>query len=343
MLVRNNEIINTREETDVRSDFGKFCNTDSSSLVELTDDWVVRSGAPTPNKQPLLFRGMRRGQLLSDYFHWQHRVRTATKWLQSGETILNKWLVEKDTFLVGAMDRIERCNRRKMNKEQLMYEVVRSNSSLMTLTHFRASVSKYFCDTLQASSVLDFSAGWGDRLTGFLASPTVEHITLIDPRAGSINKCKEQHVFVNSTKTLKTIQMPAEEALEGVPSNSIDLIITSPPYFNLECYGENEFEAQGQIRNKVKDAEEYRDVFLRPVIQNCARILKPGGTMVLNLDDNKRVGVDICGPALEILNSLTDIVFMGTAGLRKGTGFGQCLHTKTLSKAEPIYIAKKKE
>lgn len=327
----------------MRRDFERFCALPSEALVDRTDTWEVRSMAPAPDRQALLFKGIRTGQLLSDYFHWEHRVRTSTIWLPSAHTILERWQREEGTFLVGAMERVAKCNRRIMTEERLRYEVVRSNSSLMTLTHFRAGVSKFFCDTLQSASVLDFSAGWGDRLTGFLAAPTVSHITLIDPRAGSISKCKAQHSFVQSTKELCTIQQPAEEALPTLPSDSLDLIITSPPYFNLEQYGENEQEDKGQIRHKARSATEYVEVFLRPVLTQCARILKPGGTLVLNLDDNPRADVRICEPAIEVLRSLPELVLVGTAGLRKASGFGQCLHTVTQSKAEPIYVARKQQ
>ena len=63
--------------------------------------------------------------------------------------------------------------------------------------------------------------------------------------------------------------------------------------------------------------------------------------MVLNVDDNKRAGVDICRPALESIFAQPDLVFIGTAGLRKGTGFGQ--HVNSLHRVEPIYMAKKKQ
>ena len=44
--------------------------------------------------------------------------------------------------------------------------------------------------------------------------------------------------------------------------------------------------------------------------------------MVLNVDDNKRAGVDICRPALESIFAQPDLVFIGTADFAR-TGFGQ--------------------
>ena len=299
----------------------------------------MRSGAPTPKKLKLLFKSPHIGQLLSEFFHWKSRSKTSTIWLSSANEIMKRRKAEPK-FLNGAEGRLIRCTRRTMNPCELEYEVVRTNSSLLTLTHFRASVSKYFCDTLTPRNVLDFSAGWGDRLTGFLASTSVESITLIDPRPSSIQQCIKQHSFVSSTKAIRVYQQGAEDALKHIQDNSIDLIISSPPYFNLELYGETEEEAVNQIRNKVTSTSGYIEVFLRPVLHHCSRVLTRGGTLALNIDDNPRVNVVLCQSVLDIAEE-TCMCLIGTAGLRKGTGFGQGLHSKTSTKAEPIYVFKK--
>ena len=99
---------------------------------------------------------------------------------------------------------------------------------------------------------------------------------------------------------------------------------------------------QGQIRLAVDNVEDYISVFLKPVLEESARILKRGGTLALNLDDNLRTKTIVCKPALDIASRLPDLEFVGTAGLRKGTGFGQGTKDNTKSKAEPIYIWKKR-
>lgn len=340
MLVVDGKIVNTRNEKDVRNDFQRFRASPHSEFVDCTTEWTARSECPTPKKLALIFKCKHIGQQLAEYMHWTHRIQTSTRWLPSGVVILEKWKTDS-TFLVGAKQRVAKCTRRRLNDEQLAFEVVRSNSALMTLTHFRAGVSKYFCDTYKSRNVLDFSAGWGDRLTGFLGSETVQCITLIDPRPGSIQKCVEQHRFVNSDKELRVHQDGAEVVLPTLSDNSVDLIVSSPPYFNLEHYGETEEESVGQIRCKVSSLEAYIETFLKPVLQHSSRILARGGVLAINIDDNPRINVLICEPALNIMRTLSCMQLVGTAALRKGTGFGQCLRTKTWTKAEPVYIFQK--
>ena len=204
-------------------------------------------------------------------------------------------------------------------------------------------MSKYLCDIEKANKVLDFSAGWGDRLTGFLASSHVKEIHLIDPRSGSMDACLDQYNFIESTKKLYLHQAPAEEELVHFPSCTLDLIVSSPPYFNLEKYGETDIESKGQIRLRVSDVGGYVDCFLRPVLIHCARILKQGGLLALNLDDNVRLRMFICRHALEIASEIPSLSFIGTAGIRKGTGFGASTKDRTKSKAEPVYMWRKEQ
>lgn len=68
----------------------------------------------------------------------------------------------------------------------------------------------------------------------------------------------------------------ALEVLKKIPQNSIDLIITSPPYnvgMNYETYDD------------VKDYQEYLD-YMKNVLKECYRILVKGGRIAINLPSN---------------------------------------------------------
>lgn len=340
MLVVKGAFVCSLTARQVHDDFEKLCNLEPSDLVEVHSRWESRNNCPMPRKI-FIYRTLKTGQALSEYFHWRHRVRTSTTWFKSGKEVLDRW--KSDPSFLGAASRRIQFHSPKNSQEKLAFATVQLNSALLTLTHFRATVSKHLCDTSpKAARVLDFSAGWGDRLTGFMASPRVQHITLIDPRRGSIEACEKQHKFVRSTQTLVLYQQGAEVILPRLPSNSVDLIVTSPPYFDLEHYGESERESQGQIRNKAQSLEEYLHIFLEPVLRNCARVLSSHGRLALNIDDNPRADVILCRPALNILKSISSLEFVGTAGLRKGKGFGRAIRQSTNPKAEPIYIFQKR-
>ena len=344
MILANWEFVYTRSDEEIRRDFLKLQEKKTSDFVQHVP-WTPRSNSPVP--VPLMvFRSVRAGQFLSEKMHWQHRMKTSTIWCKSGEAVKNGWKRNPELLHLAAK-RIMAVDKRQLTPDMINYEAIRLNSALTTLTHFRAGVSKYFCDTCSAKTVLDFSAGWGDRLTGFLAAATVQSIDIIDPRPGSIQCCEKQYKFIYPLTKCRPIltmhQGGAECVLYLLPSVSFDLIVSSPPYFNLEEYGETDEEAVGQIRKTVSTVDGYVEQFLRPCMTQCARLLKPGGKLVINLDDNKRAGLHICKRLLEVAASVDTLSFVGTAGLRKGNGFGNGIKSQSTTKIEPIYIWTKKK
>ena len=347
MVVRGGKFVHTRTVDDVADDFEKLRALRFEDMLEPVDraKFEFHQCRAQLRKLPLLYNNKLTGQALSEYFHWPHRMRTATIHNLSAQDILDKW--NKDSsYLRDAHQRIARLVPSSTN-ELASFRTIQMNSALLTLGHFRATVSKHLCDWLRPRRVLDFSAGWGDRLTGMLASDHVEHIILIDPRPGSIAACKKQHAFVAqhssaSPKRLVTYQKPAEDVLPTLPAASVDLVVSSPPYFDLEMYGsENGRESQGQIRTKVSNLEGYLKVFLEPVLRHAARVLAKGGVLALNVDDNERMGVLLCDPAMSILGAQPSMVFVGAAGLRKGRGFGSGVQVGA-QRAEPVLLFRKK-
>ncbi|RYB88265.1 site-specific DNA-methyltransferase [Nocardioides glacieisoli] len=75
------------------------------------------------------------------------------------------------------------------------------------------------------------------------------------------------------------IEGDALTVLQALPDQSIDTIVTSPPYFRLRDYGVN-----GQL-----GLEPHVDDWvmpLRDVLRECARVLVPTGTVWLNVGDS---------------------------------------------------------
>jgi DNA modification methylase len=71
----------------------------------------------------------------------------------------------------------------------------------------------------------------------------------------------------------------ATRRLKELPTASVDCAVTSPPYFNLRDYG----------RTRQIGLEPHVDEWiqaLRPVIEQLARVLKPTGSLWLNLGDS---------------------------------------------------------
>lgn len=193
---------------------------------------------------------------------------------------------------------------------------------------------------LVAKRVLDFSGGWGDRLTGFLASPSVTHVDLIEPRIKAAPLYKAQCKASGRSDLKLTIHSTgAEEAVPFLKSK-FDLILTSPPYFNLELYDQHSRNSDKQVHNRYSTNDEYLKGFLFPVVSAAMHKLSPSGVLCLNISDNARKGVDICSPFLAFLRSSKDFCLVGTFAFEQPGG----VNTKNLTlkhdvfHGEPIYV-----
>ena len=71
----------------------------------------------------------------------------------------------------------------------------------------------------------------------------------------------------------------ALDLLKGLDDNSIDLVITSPPYADLKVY----------IDNPGILADDYVEWFL-PICNEICRVIKPTGSFILNINDKVESG-----------------------------------------------------
>src|SRR5690348_6984673 len=75
--------------------------------------------------------------------------------------------------------------------------------------------------------------------------------------------------------------------MEDLPDNSVQLVITSPPYFNIKDYSKDGYQttkitekAKGQIGD-INNYKKYIDEMLL-VWKECERVLKPNGKLIIN-------------------------------------------------------------
>jgi len=66
------------------------------------------------------------------------------------------------------------------------------------------------------------------------------------------------------------------DLIKDLPDNSVDLIVTSPPYADIVNYGKN---------ISIKKPSDYCD-WLLPLFVEIHRVLKPSGSFILNINDN---------------------------------------------------------
>jgi len=71
------------------------------------------------------------------------------------------------------------------------------------------------------------------------------------------------------------------DLIKTLPDNSVDLVITSPPYSDIVSYGKDV---------SIKKPTEYVDWIL-PLFDEIYRVLKPSGSFILNINDGTKNGL----------------------------------------------------
>lgn len=153
------------------------------------------------------------------------------------------------------------------------------------------------------------------------------------------------------TTTHKIYIGDAETILEKLPDNFFQLMVTSPPYWNVRDYGH-----KGQIgRNDT--LEQYLERLNR-VWQEVARALLPDGKIALNIgniyysepDEKRRTTANLSLLTWQQLNNIKTLRFMGTIYWQKTTSrdgsvlFGSYPYPTNFmisNAVEPIHIFRK--
>jgi hypothetical protein len=191
-------------------------------------------------------------------------------------------------------------------------------------SQFKPNVAKALYDLFKARNVMDFSMGWGDRLAGFYASMNTELYVGVDPRKENHPIYREQADYYDglltmfeSEKQVRFICEAAEDFYFDGYEDTFDIIFTSPPYFNIERYGEDD--NQSWVRYKDIDSWNYQ--FLQKSLDNMLPTLKSGGKLCVNISDvnAKTKGgaqyLKICDPMNEFLDEYRDMEYIGCIGM----------------------------
>jgi len=156
-----------------------------------------------------------------------------------------------------------------------------------SVSNFRPTVARsvfgYFSE--EGSTVVDFSAGYGGRLLGSL--PLKRHYIGIEPCRAQKKGLMMMLQALRGAHTLGSAEILhgcAEDLMPGLPRSCADLVFSSPPYFNWERYSNDP--SQSFIRHATYEA--WKEGFLRPVLNESARVLRKGGCLVLNISGRGR-------------------------------------------------------
>jgi 16S rRNA G966 N2-methylase RsmD len=144
-------------------------------------------------------------------------------------------------------------------------------------THIMAMIQLF-----DSKVVLDFCAGWGDRLIGAMAAD-VEYYCGIDPNyCLHPNYQKIIKFFNKSPEKFVMIESPIETAI--IPNREYDLIFTSPPYFDFEIYDNKD----NNQSSKFPREHEWFNNFLKVALDKVWKYLKFNGMMCININQKNK-------------------------------------------------------
>lgn len=151
---------------------------------------------------------------------------------------------------------------------------LKTSSNIQSVSNFRPSSARAIYDRYGGGSVYDPSCGFGGRMLGAISSPSVTEYTGAEPSTMTYDGLLQMRELLGN-KNINIVKAGSEHY---VPDN-VDMIFTSPPYFNTEVYSDEDT----QSCNRYPDKDKWLNEYLRKTIDNCHEGLKKGGVMVINI------------------------------------------------------------
>ena len=323
-------------EQDAKREFDELVSFDDRTL--LTKDSLYSKADYKYELSHWYLKNSVVGRKASNYFHqfarWkvQHARHTSP---------YRSWTIKKfhQTFL----NPLWTLNMPEVNSKYLRMCI---QMRMYMAAQYPPAVAKSLYNLFEAKDVLDFSMGWGDRLAGFHAS-NAESYTGIDPNENTFKNYSRQNILYETGKKTEFIQAPAEDV--NLSDSEFDMIFTSPPYFHLERYADDETQSW---KRYGKDIDVWLGDFLFPVLEECWNSLKDGGTMIINIADvyasktktENKSYLSICDPMNDIIQSLPQSNYTGCIGLqlnRRPGSNNDKPESKNKKIIEPMWVWKK--
>ncbi len=164
-------------------------------------------------------------------------------------------------------------------------------------TQFKPTVALSVYKLLNAKRILDFSAGWGDRLIAAMASGAERYLaydpnTELKPghvqavRSLLLNKEKLPASTEEFPEEFKVIYEPFERAAIP-PDTTFDLCFTSPPFFTFEIYTKQSTQSVESFHKFAQWIKEFLFVALR----KAWNALETNGHLAVHIVDAGRYKV----------------------------------------------------
>jgi hypothetical protein len=225
-------------------------------------------------------------------------------------------------------------------------------------------------------NIYDPSAGWGGRILGAMGVRDDRRIHYVgtDPNPDNFlddgayskyasiadfynTKTYRGNPFFSETNSYEIFQEGSEEIGKHPDfqkyKGKMDLIFTSPPYFNREAYSED---TRQSYKKYGSSYESWKNGFLRPTLETCVEYLKRDRYLLWNVADLLIGGkyMSLQQDSIDILENL-DMMYvytikMGLEGMPGQNRMGEngiptcknyCMVDGKYLKYEPIFVFKK--
>lgn len=184
----------------------------------------------------------------------------------------------KDAWNKECLEKTLRWNR-KSHSTPYMSELKRGvyfNCKLVKSTMFRPHLAKSIVSSAEGNVVLDPCAGWGGRLLGTVAAG--KHYIGFETNKETYDNLLRMCEFLEISDSV-TLHNTGSEFLNDYVTGPVDVVLTSPPYFNLEIYTDSD----KQSENKFDCYEDWRDFWLKGVVVSCLQKLNKDGISCWNV------------------------------------------------------------
>jgi hypothetical protein len=214
------------------------------------------------------------GNKVVNYFTGVERLNTrGSKHLSFYDVVANQHSICKRPYVNKTM-KFNRERNKNMSRMKALFGVANIYFQT-TASIFKPIIAMDIYCQFKPTSILDFTMGWGGRLVGACALNISNYIG-IDSNLNLIKPYQKMVKFLKRHSTTK-MRLLFKDALNVDYSRlTYDLVLTSPPYYNIETYGKTDSE-------HIKSKQEWNESFYVPIVQKTFKHLQRGGYYCLNV------------------------------------------------------------
>jgi hypothetical protein len=212
------------------------------------------------------------GNKIVDYFTFEERLNTIGKEKINFYTFfkdISKYL--EKTYIKNMIKWADKNNRYSDNLYKKYYFIFCLYFGCISI--FKPIRAIEIFKQFNPKSVLDPTMGWGGRLVGACVCNIPNYIG-IDMNTNLREPYKKMSDFLK-TKSTTNIDLHFEDILSiDLSKFKYDMVLTSPPYYNLEVYSNN---------TKYKSVKEWNESFYKPFVERTYKHLDKNGFYILNI------------------------------------------------------------